>query len=283
MSCDSLRLVVQLPPVAISNAGLPRVASGVAGAADFVPAGSDARVFFGWARELGYEQVQLDLTQPSLRPRELDGSARRDVAKTIVRTGLQLSGVDLFIPPADFLDAARVDRATAAVLAAIECAAELRTGCVVSFVLPSEVDVGVVRAIAAQSERFGVRVADHAWPARAVDAALGHVLGVGIDPAAMMVQTNAAAGKGVAISARDIPNAIANLATVPFVARWSEAGIVGRIAHGDRASGLDVLQYAAVLGARGYSGAMVVDLRSVIEQSVAARGAVAKYGEMTKR
>ena len=275
---------VQLPPLAISNAGLPRVANGVAGALDFVPAGSDARVFFAWARELGYEQVQLDLTQPTLRPRELDGSARRDVAKTILRSGLQLAGVDLFVPPADFLDAARVDRATGAVLAAIECGADLRPGCVVSVVLPAGIDVGVLRAIAAQAERFGVRVADHAWPARQIDDSMGHAVGIGIDPAAMMVQTNATGAKGsVAVSARDIPNAVATLAAAPIAARWSEAGIVGRIAHGDRASGLDVLQYAAVLGARGYGGAMVVDLRSVVEQGGAARGAARVWGETTKQ
>lgn len=281
--CGSLRLLVQSLRLAISNAGLPRVANGVAGALDFVPAGSDARTFFVWARELGYEQVQLDLTQPTLRPRELDGSARRDVAKTIVRSGLQLAGVDLFVPPADFLDAARVDRATSAVLAAIECGAELRSGCVVSLVLPAGLDVGVLQAIAAQAERFGVRVADHAWPARQIDDSIGHAVGIGIDPAAMMVQTNATGTKeSVAVSARDIPNTVATLAA-PIAARWSEAGIVGRIAHGDRASGLDVLQYAAVLGARGYGGAMVVDLRSVVELGGAARQAVKVWGEAMKR
>lgn len=253
------------------------MASGAAGAADYVPAGNDARAFIAWAKELGYEQVQLDLTQPSLRPRELDGSARRDVAKTIVRAGLQLSGVDMFIPPADFLDAARVDRATTAVLAAIECGAELRAGCVVSLVLPGGLDVGVDRAIASHAERFGVRVADHAWPTREIDATTSHVLGVGIDPASMMVQTSAASKEGSAISAKDIPNAVAKLATAPIAARWSEAGIVGRIAHGDRASSLDALQYAAVLGARGYAGGLVIDLRSVVEQGAAAREAVKVY------
>ncbi len=275
----SLCLRVQLPPLSISNSGLPRVASGVAHSADFVPAGSDARLFFSWARQLGYSQVQLDLTQPTLRPRELDGSARRDIAKTIAREGLQLSGVDLFIPPGDFADAARVDRATSAVLAAIECAAELRGGCVVSLVLPAPIDVGVLRAVGSHAERFGVRVADHAWPAREVGAALRHVLGVGIDPAAMMVQTSGKAD-GVAIRAREIPNAVAKLHTSPIAARWSEACAVGRLAQGDRASGLDVLQYAAVLDARGYEGALVVDLRSVMEQSAAARGAVKLYGEL---
>src|SRR5690606_35381914 len=75
--------------------------------------------------ELGFRFIQLSATHPGLRPRELDQSARRDLLATLRRRERSPAGVDLWIPPEHFADAAQVDRAVAAAIAAIELAADL--------------------------------------------------------------------------------------------------------------------------------------------------------------
>ncbi|CAN5743312.1 hypothetical protein BH11PLA1_BH11PLA1_06940 [soil metagenome] len=77
------------------------------------------------ATRLGLGGVTLDATRAGLRARELDRSARREVAALLRRNALTLAAVDAFVPPAHFADPATQERATSAVLAAIELAAEL--------------------------------------------------------------------------------------------------------------------------------------------------------------
>lgn len=77
------------------------------------------------ARRLRPDALVLDATLPGLRPRELDRSARRDLATIIRRSGLAFAGLDLFIPPQHFADPVHSDRALAAVLSSLELAADL--------------------------------------------------------------------------------------------------------------------------------------------------------------
>ncbi len=84
---------------------------------------------------LGIRAVQLSATQPGLRPRELNQSARRDLRATLRRRELTLTGLDCWIPPAHFLDPHHADRAIATLLATIELAADLHR-CPVSITLP---------------------------------------------------------------------------------------------------------------------------------------------------
>lgn len=86
--------------------------------------GLGARPFVRWAAERA-DSVVLDATAPDLRPRTLDRSARRDLAAMLRRAEVGLAGLDLLIPRAHFTDAAHLDRAVSAVLAAIDMAAEL--------------------------------------------------------------------------------------------------------------------------------------------------------------
>lgn len=136
---------------------------------------------------MGFRSVQLSATQPGLRPRELDRSGRRDLATRLRRLRMPAAGLDLWVPTGHFLDPARVDRAMAAVGAAIALAGDLGR-CPVCLALPgTEVEQPgppIVEAIGEQALRFGVRVADHAVPPGA--AASTPSIGAGIDPEAWL-------------------------------------------------------------------------------------------------
>src|SRR5262245_10456016 len=77
------------------------------------------------ARTAGCRAVQLNGAAAGLRARELDRSARRDLAATLKRAEVGFSGVDLFVPPEHFGAMAHQDRAVSAVVGAVELAAEI--------------------------------------------------------------------------------------------------------------------------------------------------------------
>ncbi|GAB5495691.1 MAG: hypothetical protein Phyf2KO_07710 [Phycisphaerales bacterium] len=148
---------------------------------------ASARGLIGWVNKLGYRAIALDSTHPELRARSLDRSARRDLAASLKRSQLCLSGVDVFVPAKHFADRENADRATAAVLGAIELARELGSlgagsEAVVCFELPDEPVEGVESEIVADAERFGVSVAvvrrDVKGLGRAVDIDALHDAGV---------------------------------------------------------------------------------------------------------
>ncbi len=84
------------------------------------------RAAIGWAAETGFRRIHLDAAAPEIRPRVLDRSARRDLAATLRRESLGFTGLDLWIPSDHFADPAHADRAHAALLGAVELAADLR-------------------------------------------------------------------------------------------------------------------------------------------------------------
>jgi len=117
--------------------------------------GAALRDAIAWMAGLGLRGVQFSAAFAATRPRDLDRSARRDLAATIARHELLCSGIDLFIPPAHFTDPALVTRAVDAVLGAIGLASDL--GRVpLTAPIPTE---GAVEARAAAAEsalRLGV-------------------------------------------------------------------------------------------------------------------------------
>lgn len=216
-----------------------------------------------WAAGLGYRAVQIDVTAPGMRPRELGRSARRDLASLLRRLELGFSGVDLFIPPAHFADPAHADRATTAAAHAIEFASEVAglvgpiAGSIapdrlVSTELPAHPVPGVVESISAAAQQWGVTVADHHWPAR---EQLPPGIGQGFDPAGV--------GGG------QVAAALLALPAKPASARTPAGGAGLR---------LDVEEYRIALAARGYEKAIIVDLRGITTAADAAEQAMKAWG-----
>ncbi len=217
----------------------------------------------GFAREAGYRGVQLNAMSPGVRARELDRSARRDIAALLRRHELLLSGVDLWIPPEHFTDTERADRAMSALGGSIGFAAEMGGLCggrgsgggVVSCVLPD--DEGVRAFAEHEAAAVGCVVADHAWP---VDDTIeaGGAIGVGIDPAVVLAGEGTGGGKG-----KGIGRMIAGLGRGVVGARLSDLDGSGRVEAG-RGS-LDLVSYEATLVTIGYAGMLVVDVRGVAD------------------
>lgn len=217
------------------------------------------RELLNWAAEQRVRTIVLDAAMLGLRPRELDRPARRDLSATLRRIGIDLGGVELWIPPAHFTDAAHVDRAVEAASGAIEFTSEmaLLSDCRATLGMdllgaPESVVVDLAR----RAERWGVVIGDHAWPPRdgsetgairwAMDPAA--VLRAGADPAQELIRRGA-----------------------PVSARLLDVGPAGRAVPG--LGRLDVREYVAALAACGYSGALVLDVRGLPEPERALRAA----------
>jgi sugar phosphate isomerase/epimerase len=240
------------PLLAVSLAGLERTAN--------APWAAGPRAAIDWAAGLGIAGVQIDAMAAGVRPRDLDRSARRDLAALLRRSHLALSGLDLWIPPEHFVDAAKADRALAAALAAIELSADLARLTegsptpALSVVLPELLAAEARTAITNQSQTHGVGVADHA---------LKPIMGAGLDPAAILL-----AGQD--------PGAAAARAGASLVsARLSDASLTGRVAPG--AGRLDEITYLASLSVAGYQRPLVLDLRGVPNQAAAASAVVSRW------
>ena len=192
---------------------------------------------------MGFRFVQLSASQPGFRPRELDQSSRRDLLASLRRSELTISGLDLWIPVADYSDSARVDRAIESTLSAIRLAADLGR-LALSLVLPD--DAKVVSAIAARASHDGIELADHRAPAGNYDG-----VGAGIDPAAWLAQNLDPAAAVASNSKRLVSARLCDLLT---------SGLRGPI--GDRQEGrLDVPGYRVALDVAGYLRPVVVDAR----------------------
>ena len=229
----------------------------------------DPRAAIEWVASLGYRAVQLDAATKGFRPRELDRSARRDLASVLRKKELALSGLDLFIPPDHFTDPAHIDRAVAAVRSTIELVAELAAlvpafnsapiPCV-SLTLPADLADDTRDELAAHAERTGAQLADHAVQNQ-TDTSLStaHALGVGIDPATLI------------LAGFDPVQAVATSGTHLFAARLTDAAHGARIAPDSPGSQLDQTAYAAALHVVGYIRPLIVDLRNIPSPVIAAK------------
>lgn len=207
-----------------------------------------------------FRHVQLCVTQPCMRPRDLDASARRDVRAQLRRLELDVAGLDFFIPTEHYFDAARVDRAVGATHEAIRLAADLGR-CPVSLVLPQptgddpageETITEVLRAIRESAHQHDVNLADHAVPMahRAAD----DLVGIGIDPAAWL-----GAGRDPASVVREHGGPI-------VAARFCDLNLAGlRTPPGERGGRLDVLAYGIALATAGDPRPLILDARQWLD------------------
>lgn len=221
--------------------------------------------------------IQLDATLAGIRPRELDRSARRDLAASLRRSGLGLSGVDLFIPPKHFEDASTLERALSAVSAACELVDELArlvdARRVVSVVLPRTAKregsaIGGDPAATTGTQQIenewthaivgaitsGVRLADHALG----EGPRIEGVSVGVDPAMAM------------LAGLDVMKVVGGAGDRIAGARLSDASELGRVVVGK--GNLDVLAYLVSLHVARYSSPVVLDLRGLKDQESAFDG-----------
>lgn len=209
--------------------------------------GADLRSLLAWISARGARAVTLDATAADVRPRDLDSSARREVAALVGRHGLSLAGVDVWVPESHFASVATVQRAADAVDAAVVMAGQLATrlgaGRVIVSVGLGRAPSEVVSAMLRTAEREGVELVDGSWPMRDDGGAR-----VGVDPAAVL-----AAGGEPASVVMELSKA-GRLGS----ARLSDFDGVERVVVGR--GRLDVVGYAASCGVAGVRG-VVVDLR----------------------
>lgn len=249
----------------------PALSLALAGLQPAGTAPADLREIIPRARATGFAAIHLNTAARGIRPRDLDRSARRDLAAIIRREGLDLSGSDLWIPPEHFTDPGHSDRAVTATLGSIELVAELASLVrgigstaprpVLSVALPSGVAGAILSGLAAAAERAGVRIADHAVPLRAADPSIEPAVGIGLDSASLL-----AAGldpvSQVSANARRLASA-----RLSDVSR-SIGG--GRVIPGSREGKLDLLAYSVSLMTAEYSGWVVADTRSLADPDSAA-------------
>lgn len=229
-------------------------------------AGIDPRRAFSAIAEAGFSYVQLDATMPGVRPRELDPSARRDLAATIRRSGLIASGLDFFIPADHYRDPSHVDRAVESAHAALRLAADLDRLTVSLNVPVLDAEPQIIQDLLAAADGFGVRLALYhtADPAPLQDWLSQHdnnLVGVALDPAALL-------------AARHDPVAtLQGLGDVLMVARLSDSkrgqadGWRSTVGRGD----LDLMAYRVSVDlAPRRVGPVVLDLRMLADPSAAA-------------
>lgn len=234
---------------AIALAGTPALERGTRAALD-------------WAAGGVVPIVQLDASVPDCRPRSLDASARRDLAASIRRRGLACCGLDLWIPSRHFADPTQQDRAVAALVAAIELAADLadRAGTGAPGVVSAHIGGSGARGELMQhAQDHGVLLADHAWPM--VDRIADGPADIGVDPA------------GVLMGGGDPASALLAAGQRLASGRLSDCGSEGRLAIGD--GRLDTLAMLAALDAASFAGALVIDLRGTGDADAALASALA--------
>ncbi len=164
--------------------GLPEISVSAAGYA--MPPGSPTRATINAIATLGVRGIALDATDRATRPRELSRSARRDIAALLRREELELTGLDLWIPPEHFTSPSTSERAIDATTQALDMTSELctlvggRSRPIVSLVLPEDLPLSTRSALAEVATHHGSTLADHAIMRNNTEVIAG--IGVGIDP-----------------------------------------------------------------------------------------------------
>lgn len=159
----------------------------------------DLRAGIAIVQREGFHAVQLAASGPSgVRPASMSESARRDLVVTLRRAELIVAGIDLWIPPDHFRDAATLDRAMHAVDAACSLAGELG-GCAVCLELPRPLPSDETnQAIHAAAVSRGARIAvlgplpENAPEEFSACVDPATFLAAGLDPAIAAAQPHAA-------------------------------------------------------------------------------------------
>ena len=198
--------------------------------------------------------LQVDARAEGTRPSQLGTSARRDLAGLVRRQGMDLAGLDLWLPEGAFLKASTLERALDRTIECIDLAADL-DNCPISMLLPvpgsSTQLQSALELILATAGRRGVRIADFTMDASQVEPGDPLTHGLGLDPASLLsagvdpVAAVHAWGARLA-SARLIDLTLEGLRIVPT--------------PGGRGQ-LDLISYKIALGLNSNGGCLVVDLR----------------------
>ncbi|MEM1329549.1 MAG: hypothetical protein AAGG07_03200 [Planctomycetota bacterium] len=246
------------PPLAISLAGL---------SGGTLPAALRDRI--RWVTRSS-RWIVLDGTDPDTRARNLDRSARRDLAATLRREELRLAGIDLFLPERHLAEPAHVDRASAALGNALELASDLASLVgdgsrpVVTFVSPEAPLVGVIDELCGRAERVGATLADGA-----VDGPRGgSAVGASLDPSALL------------LGGRDPAVRLSELGARCVQARLADAGSSGPVYVGSGSGRLDAGSYAAAVVTSGgalASAPVVLDGRGLRDADKAVTAGTAAW------
>jgi sugar phosphate isomerase/epimerase len=235
--------------------------------------GPSLRNVLAWSGTVGFSAVCLDTTVAGLRARDLDRSARRDLAASMRRVGLASGGIDLLLPPEHLTDPRHADRAIAAAVGALGLAADLagltQGRAVVAMVLPPpDGPTGWRDALVSEAQRVGARIADFAAPESA-HADPASPFGIGIDTAAAL-----AAGTD---PARAISRAAPALDAVRL-ADWDGSARVP-IGRGR----LDELALRVAIATSGFAGFVAVDTRGLADPRTGAQRALERFGGRSKQ
>ncbi|MFM9959534.1 MAG: hypothetical protein ACKVZJ_15870 [Phycisphaerales bacterium] len=225
-----------------------------------------------WATSSGLRCLTLNAAAADCRPRDLGRSARRDIAALVRRSSMSIAGVDLWLPPEHLTDPAHADRALAALLDAVDLAADFEelsggaedSSAVLSTALPDDAPSSLLSALRERALARSVRLADHRWPAPKAESIEPPLL-IGLDPARMFISEGPKADPAAAAS---------RLGPLIASARLSDANSAGCCAVGALGTRLDVMAYLVALSTAGYRGPLVVDVRAVEGQERAIRAAV---------
>jgi hypothetical protein len=222
----------------------------------------------------------MDAALSGIRPRELNLRARKDLMALMVRRGMRLSGIDLFVPRRHFLDSVHQDRAVHATLAAIGLAADL--GRVpLSISLPiAELKADVKDCLVEAADGHGVRLAVHAEDE--LDALLAWLkqvdlptIGAALDPALIMAQSLDPATIASKIATR---MAVARLNDQSSSSGSENAAALTRCPVGT--GELDLVAYKISVDlATSRSGPVVLDLRGLPNPLRAASAAIKAWDD----
>lgn len=243
-----------LPPIdipgAVSLSGFPRDRT--------------VRMWIDWAADHGFRGVAIDGATPGMRARELNRSARRDLASLLRRRELDFAGVDLWIPAAHFVSPEHQDRAHAATVGAIEFARELASlcgnrGAVVSVSLPHGEAGASLDGLRERALLCDVTLADHVWPPRAATDGLE----IGLDPATALL-----AGADPAV---ELPRISDRLGCV----RLSDANSAGRATVGEGRLDLEAFRMSIV--GVNWRSSVLIDVRGLEDCAAGAVRALALW------
>ena len=213
------------------------------------------------AASLGVRGVQLDASDASMRPRDLDAGARRDVGVMLRRLGLVASGIDCFVPVERFADASLAERAVDAVTGSLVLAEALGRVPVCLW-LPRPDDGGIRQAILGEADRRGVPVADF----NAASRDLAH-LSIGVDPAMELAE-----GRDPVAVVHALGSRVAAARVVDLL----RSGMRGPIGEpGDARLGAAAWRLALELA--GFTGLPVIDARQWAEPLQGIRASIDRW------
>ena len=223
-----------------------------------------ARRLIEHAAKLGPRAIRLDASLAGLRARDLDRSARRDLASLLRRLGVGFGGIDLWIPPEHFADPSRSERAVDAVRSAIDLCAELASldgrpaGRTLSITLGADSDAAASE-VSIAAARATVRIVDHG-PDAENRAGPDSPFSAGVDPASLLLRS------------LDPVQEVARLGNRVASPRLSDTDGISRVTPGH--GRLDLLSYHASLIVSGVATDAVLDARGLQSPDAQLREAI---------